>query len=484
MGVCSSFGVLPEIFFSGKENVSEFLDSIENKLYFEIPANLACAYLKGHLIGKARDERNESVVETDGLDGEGSTESCNNKERLHPSKRKPHVRLNWRKRSAPSSLGPGTRKMTRREAADKSGRRLRALDALGENTHLYGRILAPKILRAFPHDICRNRVVYAKPENLAEGDITKLMKCLDEEVEGAVAANNIKDLLVSEYSIKFSLENINFESSSCFTTRPSELQAFESPSNFIQTRGQVQFQLSSIWGKSKVNIIAFESLNKYASQPPPPTDVSRLAKNKQLKLVDPDDSLSNLPIQILISPDFYCNSEVSSEPSVKLSDSLIMVPSSFGCILSGTGSHAAVSFISIVHNINVDTSTQALEDVVREFWSLESIGIQPIQEEKYNCNSELMTNFHQSFEIIDGRQNYIDKKQVAIVSHESHNKERLSFLPHHAVKKITNDETKYRIDFDASSHSPGQPSLSDVLEIEPNRLPDIMATLLRFRFQK
>ncbi|GFS84618.1 uncharacterized protein NPIL_179801 [Nephila pilipes] len=57
IGVSSSFGVLPEIFFSGKENVSEFLDSIENKLqYFEIPANLACAYLKkGHLIGKARE---------------------------------------------------------------------------------------------------------------------------------------------------------------------------------------------------------------------------------------------------------------------------------------------------------------------------------------------------------------------------------------------------------------------------------------------
>ncbi|GFS53137.1 hypothetical protein NPIL_597741 [Nephila pilipes] len=79
MGVCSSFGVLPEIFFSGKKNVLEFLDSIDDEIcYFEIPANLACAYLKGHLIGKARDwfsvigERDESVVKTDGLDGEGS----------------------------------------------------------------------------------------------------------------------------------------------------------------------------------------------------------------------------------------------------------------------------------------------------------------------------------------------------------------------------------------------------------------------------
>ncbi|GFU20513.1 integrase catalytic domain-containing protein [Nephila pilipes] len=91
-------------------------------------------------------------------------------------------------------------------------RRLRALDALGENTQLYGRILAPKILRAFPHDICRNWVEYAKRENLAEGHITKLMKFLDEEVEGAVAANNIKGLIVSEYSIKSFLENFNVRS--------------------------------------------------------------------------------------------------------------------------------------------------------------------------------------------------------------------------------------------------------------------------------
>ncbi|GFU03913.1 uncharacterized protein NPIL_469271 [Nephila pilipes] len=56
IGVSSSFRVLPENFFSGKENVSEFLNSIDYGVMFhEIPANLACAYLKGHLIGKARD---------------------------------------------------------------------------------------------------------------------------------------------------------------------------------------------------------------------------------------------------------------------------------------------------------------------------------------------------------------------------------------------------------------------------------------------
>ncbi|GFT44763.1 hypothetical protein NPIL_174881 [Nephila pilipes] len=94
-------------------------------------------------------ERDEGVVETDGLDGErsraeqveiegskglarekwkiirmseGSTEYSNKRKREYQRKRRPTVRLNFRKRSAPSSLGLGTRKMTRREAANESGR--------------------------------------------------------------------------------------------------------------------------------------------------------------------------------------------------------------------------------------------------------------------------------------------------------------------------------------------------------------------------
>ncbi|GFU69354.1 uncharacterized protein TNCV_3210181 [Trichonephila clavipes] len=40
----------------GEENVVEFLENIDNNLtYYEIPTQLACAYLKGHLIGLAPD---------------------------------------------------------------------------------------------------------------------------------------------------------------------------------------------------------------------------------------------------------------------------------------------------------------------------------------------------------------------------------------------------------------------------------------------
>jgi len=61
-----------------------------------------------------------------------------------------------------------------------------------ENIDNYGRILAPKILRGFPDDICRQRIIHAKREQLSEGDITKLMALLNEEVVGAIITRRIR----------------------------------------------------------------------------------------------------------------------------------------------------------------------------------------------------------------------------------------------------------------------------------------------------
>ncbi|GFV29522.1 uncharacterized protein TNCV_4489761 [Trichonephila clavipes] len=45
------------------ENVAEFLENIDNNLtYYEIPTQLACAYLKGHLKGRALDCRLEPQI--------------------------------------------------------------------------------------------------------------------------------------------------------------------------------------------------------------------------------------------------------------------------------------------------------------------------------------------------------------------------------------------------------------------------------------
>ncbi|GFW38535.1 uncharacterized protein TNCV_3061301 [Trichonephila clavipes] len=54
--VGSGFRIIPEQYFSGVENINDFLENIDkNLLYYEIPAQLACAYLKGHLTGRALD---------------------------------------------------------------------------------------------------------------------------------------------------------------------------------------------------------------------------------------------------------------------------------------------------------------------------------------------------------------------------------------------------------------------------------------------
>ncbi|GFX87583.1 uncharacterized protein TNCV_2464761 [Trichonephila clavipes] len=52
----SNFRIIPGQYFSGVENVAEFLENLDNNLtYYEIPTQLACAYLKGHLTGRALD---------------------------------------------------------------------------------------------------------------------------------------------------------------------------------------------------------------------------------------------------------------------------------------------------------------------------------------------------------------------------------------------------------------------------------------------
>ncbi|GFX89205.1 uncharacterized protein TNCV_21011 [Trichonephila clavipes] len=52
--VGSNFQIIPEQYFSGVENVVEVLENMDNNLtYYEIPTQLACAYLMGHLTGRA-----------------------------------------------------------------------------------------------------------------------------------------------------------------------------------------------------------------------------------------------------------------------------------------------------------------------------------------------------------------------------------------------------------------------------------------------
>jgi len=56
--------------------------------------------------------------------------------------------------------------------------RIQVLRDLGEDIDGYGRVLVPKILRAFPSELCRRWIVHVKRQGLSEGRISRLMDFL------------------------------------------------------------------------------------------------------------------------------------------------------------------------------------------------------------------------------------------------------------------------------------------------------------------
>jgi hypothetical protein len=77
-------------------------------------------------------------------------------------------------------------------------RQVQALQALGEDVKAYGRVLVPKILHAFPDDICRRWIIQVKQEDHSEGDVVQLIKFLGEEVDGALTAQKIRGKLYTQ----------------------------------------------------------------------------------------------------------------------------------------------------------------------------------------------------------------------------------------------------------------------------------------------
>ncbi|GBM77025.1 hypothetical protein AVEN_158669-1, partial [Araneus ventricosus] len=71
-------------------------------------------------------------------------------------------------------------------------RKLHYLTALGEDINAYGQVLTPKILPAFPDDVCRRWIINANWEKISEIDISKLREFLSEEVEGVLTTLKIK----------------------------------------------------------------------------------------------------------------------------------------------------------------------------------------------------------------------------------------------------------------------------------------------------
>jgi hypothetical protein len=243
-------------------------------------------------------------------------------------------------------------------------------------------------------------------------------------------------------------------------------------------------------------------------------------------MADPDDTSPDLPIEVLIGGDHYWK-VVKDNPPFRISSSLVLLPSIFGWILSGSRSGTTVNNV-MANYISLSDGQMSDEDM-RRFWDLETIGIREPQDRALTAkDAAILQDFHDSYHVKEGRRvvslprrdavflsdnrsiaemrfralekrfyedadfksmyfdhmlDYIIKEQVEVAPPDG-TSEHVFYLPHHAVKKKKNNTTKWRIVFDASSHERGFPSLNDALEMGPNLLPEILATLLRFRLHR
>jgi hypothetical protein len=101
-------------------------------------------------------------------------------------------------------------------------RRFQALIALGEDIDAYGRILAPKIIRAFPDDFCRRWLIHSKRTNTAESNISALMTFLNEEVEGALTAWKIREEMSTHSDFTPTAETLHVHSKQKRTERKTK----------------------------------------------------------------------------------------------------------------------------------------------------------------------------------------------------------------------------------------------------------------------
>jgi hypothetical protein len=235
------------------------------------------------------------------------------------------------------------------------------------------------------------------------------------------------------------------------------------------------------------------------------------------------DSLEDLPVKILIGGDSYWKI-LKDIPPIRISESLVLIPSIFGWILSGNRSGARVN-TTTVNFVLSDRPNMPPDDELRRCWDLEAIGITAGPDRAMSAkDSALLGEFHASFRM-QGQRRVVSlpKKQGIILSNNRMNAERrlghlrmrldnkkdvreiyyaqmadyiakrqveeapledsttVFYLPHHALRKKKRGKTKWRVVFDASSHERDAPSLNDALEMGPNFLPEILAILLRFR---
>ena len=246
-----------------------------------------------------------------------------------------------------------------------------------------------------------------------------------------------------------------------------------------------------------------------------------------LELADFSSGDSTMEVDVLIGCDYYW--ELATGDTCRGSNGPIAIHTKLGWVLSGPTKCTSLDQSSVnlvtTHVLRADAQevdNRSLDETLKSFWELESLGIQGSEKTLYE-------EFSQSVELRDGRYevslpwkdnhnplpdnfqlsltrvrglirrlqqmpsilqeyDHIIREQlkrgiVEAVTNSSATGGQVHYLPHHAVVRSDKTTTKLRIVYDASARTNG-PSLNDCLYTGPKFDQKILDILLRFRVHR
>jgi len=173
------------------------------------------------------------------------------------------------------------------------------------------------------------------------------------------------------------------------------VSAFDSSSILSRSRRLVRLDLRGVWTNFNTTVTAFESAYEFLPKPTVPRDINITTHNTKLQLEDPKER-ENFPIEILVGSDHYWKL-VKDSPPLRISQSVVLLPSNLGWILSGSRSSITAN-VAAVNFLHLENPGPLPETEIKQFWNLETIGITAHQDREWNPkDSEVLRVFHDSF---------------------------------------------------------------------------------------
>ena len=204
------------------------------------------------------------------------------------------------------------------------------------------------------------------------------------------------------------------------------VSAFESSSVTSGSRRLFRLDLKGMWTNFNTTITAFNGAYEFLPQPTVPQD--NMTHTPKLQFADPREQ-EDLPIEILVGGEHYWKI-VKENPPLRISPSVVLLPSNLGWILSGNWSGISAN-VAAVNFLYLRSPGPLPETEIKRFCDLETIGITSHQDKGWNTkDSAVFQAFHDSLKTEDSRRVVSLPKQenITLTTNRQNSKNRFSSL--------------------------------------------------------